>query len=259
MDLIGVVHLPPLPGSPGDVGLSTALASAEADARALFDNGADSVIVENFHDVPFFPDQVPPVTVAAMTRAVELVVGLAGDRTVGVNVLRNDALAAMSIAHTCGAAFIRVNVHVGAAVTDQGLVQGRAAETLRLRKALGADVEVWADVAVKHSRPLGDRHSVAHEARDAVSRGLADTIIITGASTGLRPEPDVVAAVTDLFDETPVVAGSGISIDNVRRVRGLVDGVIVGTSLKQDGLVTNPVDPERVNELRKAIDRRRMR
>jgi uncharacterized protein len=259
MDLIGVVHLQPLPGSPNDVGLATALAAAEADARALFDNGADGVIVENFHDVPFFPDQVPPVTVAAMTRAVDRVVALADGKPVGVNVLRNDALAALSIAHACGASFIRVNVHVGAAVTDQGVVQGRAAETLRLKKLLGADVEIWADVSVKHAHPLGSGQISSSEARDAVLRGLADAVIVTGPATGRRIDSDELVMVREALPGTPLVAGSGTTPDNLSRIRGLADAAIVGTWLKHDGQVTNPVDPDRVAALRKAMDRRRSR
>ena len=84
---------------------------------------------------------------------------------IGINVLRNDARAALAIAAVVGAACIRVNVHTGARVTDQGLVEGRAAETLRLRRALGAEsVAIWADVNVKHSAPLGPRDPAREKA-----------------------------------------------------------------------------------------------
>ena len=45
---------------------------------------------------------------------------------VGVNALRNDAQAAMAIATATEADFIRVNVHMGTVVSDQGIIQGIA-------------------------------------------------------------------------------------------------------------------------------------
>ncbi len=248
MDLIGVVHLLPLPGSPGDAGLDGALARAEADARAWVDGGADALIVENFGDVPFARGAVEPVTVAAMTRAVDRVRGLAGDLPVGVNVLRNDAEAALSIAHVCGAAFVRVNVHVGAAVTDQGLIQSRAAHTLRLRRRLDARVAIWADVAVKHAAPLGEIDP-RREALDAVERGLADALIVTGPATGERPDLARIDAVRGAVPAARLLAGSGVTPDVATALQGRVDGAIVGTWAKRDGRV----DRERVTRLKEAL------
>jgi len=254
MQLVGVVHLLPLPGSPRAVDLSRALEAAVADAEALVEGGADALIVENFGDAPFFAGAVPPVTVAAMTRCVDAVVARAGARPVGVNVLRNDATSALSIAHTCGAAFVRVNVHVGAMVTDQGLIEGRAAETLRLRDQLGAAVAIWADVCVKHARPLGGGCDIAAEARDAVHRGLADAIIVTGEATGAAADPGRLATVRDAVPGTPLYVGSGVEPGAVEALRPHADGAIVGTWLKRDGQVANPVDAARVATLRAALD-----
>src|SRR5436305_383603 len=68
--VVGVVHLPPLPGSPrwgGD--LAAVLERARADLLALAEGGVDAAIVENFGDAPFRPGAVEPETVAAMARA----------------------------------------------------------------------------------------------------------------------------------------------------------------------------------------------
>jgi uncharacterized protein len=248
MDLIGVVHLLPLPGSPQDAGIAGALARAEADARAWIEGGADALIVENFGDVPFARGAVEPVTVAAMTRAVERVRGLAGELPVGVNVLRNDAESALSIAHVCGACFVRVNVHVGAAVTDQGVIQSRAAHTLRLRRRLGAQVEIWADVAVKHAAPLGESDP-RREARDAVERGLADALIVTGPATGERPDMARIDAVRGAVPDARLLAGSGVTPELAATLRDRVDGAIVGTWAKRDGRV----DVDRVARLKSAF------
>ena len=126
--LIGVVHLPPLPGSPGYAGesLETIIASCQADLRALEGAGFDGVIFENFGDTPFFKENVPAVTLTSMTR---IIVGCGQTSLkVGVNVLRNDAFGALAVATATGADFIRVNVHVGTMATDQGLIEGKAAD-----------------------------------------------------------------------------------------------------------------------------------
>src|SRR5262249_13825235 len=138
--LIGVVHLPPLPGSPrfgGD--LARVVDSAARDARALADAGFDAIVIENFVDAPFSPTSVGPVTVAAMTACAVAARAAAPRLRLGINVLRNDAESAVGIAVGAGGDFVRINVHVGARVTDQGIVEGRADRTLRLRRALGCE------------------------------------------------------------------------------------------------------------------------
>ena len=86
-----MVHLPPLPGSPRfDVELDAVIAFALKDAMILKEAGFPALMIENFGDAPFYPDQVPPITVAAMTRAVSAIIA-ATALPVGVNVLRNDA------------------------------------------------------------------------------------------------------------------------------------------------------------------------
>jgi membrane complex biogenesis BtpA family protein len=173
--LVGVIHLRPLPGSPrygGD--LSSVVASAARDAEALANAGFDGVVVENYGDAPFEPGAVAPVTVAAMTRCALAVRVAAPTLALGVNVLRNDAESALAIAVATGAAFVRVNVHSGARVTDQGVIEGRAHATLRLRKALGAEaVALFCDVDVKHSAPLA-RRPIVEEALELTERGGAD-------------------------------------------------------------------------------------
>jgi hypothetical protein len=162
----------------------------------------------------------------------------------GINVLRNDAASALAIAFAAGADFIRVNVHVGATATDQGVIEGRAADTLRLRAALGADVAIWSDVHVKHGRSLA-HPAIEGEAEDAVLRGLADALIVSGRATGEPASLDEVRRVKALDLGVPVYVGSGVTGENAREVLASSDGVIIGTALKEGGRTENPVDRER--------------
>lgn len=246
--LIGVVHLAPLPGSPrGRLPINGIIDAAVRDAVAYQDGGAHAVIIENFGDVPFLKEQVEPHTVAAMTLAVHEVRSVLSI-PVGINVLRNDALAAVGVAAMTGASFIRVNVHTGVTVTDQGIIEGRADRTLRYRTQLGEDIAIWADVLVKHGTPLGPQ-SIEDAASDAVHRGLADALIVTGRATGIAPEPADLARVRAVLPNTPVYVGSGATPETVANYLPVASGIIVGTWAKVDGRVENAVDRERVRLL----------
>jgi membrane complex biogenesis BtpA family protein len=243
--VIGMVHLLPLPGSPRWAGLiADVLKQAVGDAQALAAGGIDGLIVENFGDAPFSKGRVRAHTVSAMTLAVEAVTDVV-DVPVGVNVLRNDSISALAIASTTGAQFIRVNVHTGAMITDQGVIEGLAHESLRYRKELGTSTRIFADVLVKHAAPLGNQ-SLEQAARDTVHRGLADAIIVTGGETGQPADMDDVSRAKEAVPDFPVLVGSGVHEGNVAQLLEAADGVIVGTSLKEAGVTTNPVDKARV-------------
>jgi len=204
-------------------------------------------MVENYHDIPFHADTVPPETVAALTRMALAVRDACGDLPLGINVLRNDASAALAIAVAVGAAFIRVNVHTGAALTDQGLIQGHAARTMRARRTLASEVGVWADLRVKHAAPLAPR-PLADEAGDLRLRGRADAIIVSGPATGAVTDPGELIAAREALPDCPLLVGSGASYENIRDYRPHADGFIVGTSLKIESAedVYGQVDPDRV-------------
>lgn len=257
-ELVGMVHLPPLPGAPrygrDDHGREEIRDAALADALALVENGFDGVLVENFGDAPFFPDEVPRHVVAELTAAVrECVAAL--DAPVGVNVLRNDARAALSVAAAAGGSFVRVNVHTGVSVADQGLLEGRAHGTLRLRERLDAPVGVLADVGVKHATPLGGRELRA-VALETIDRGLADGLVVSGPATGESVREahlkEALDARDDATRDVPVFLGSGVTPGDVDLLE-LADGAVVGTALKRDGRTESRVDPERVREFVDAV------
>lgn len=250
--IIGVVHLLPLPGSPGFAGsLDGVIVRAIEDGKAYRDGGVDGVIVENFGDVPFSAGQVHPVTVAAITRAAVELKREFSEMHFGINVLRNDAESALSIAHVTGAEFIRVNVHVGAVVADQGIIQGKAYETLRLRKSLDSGVQILADIDVKHSAQIG-AYDIMVQAADAMERGLADAIVVSGSRTGVAVDTEQLRKLRRGFPGAKIVIGSGANSRNVKLLFKYADSIIVGTSVKKEGKTSNPVDPKRLKEFVKA-------
>lgn len=242
--LIGMVHLGPLPGAPRFAGdLEAVLTASCADARALAEAGFDALLVENYGDSPFFADDVPKATVAALARAV-CEVHRSVQIPVGVNVLRNDAPAALAVAAAAGASFIRVNVLTGTMYTDQGLIRGRAAEVARLRAGLCPTVAILADVFVKHALPPPGL-TLEQAAADTWERGGADGLIVTGTGTGRETSLDDLRRVKAAVPGAPLYAGSGVTDASVASVLGVADGVIVGTALKREGRVGAPVDAAR--------------
>lgn len=233
--LLGVIHLPPLPGSPraAEGALERAIEKARTDAKTLLDADFDGYVIENFGDVPFFADRVPPHVLTSMTRiACEL--PRTSETFVAVNVLRNDARGALSVAAAVGAHAVRINVHAGAMVTDQGLVTGRAAETLRLRREIAPRVAILADVHVKHAAPLSPLETIEDAARDAAHRGLADALIVTGRATGSGASEEDFERVRSVISDRPILVGSGVTEESARAWYQRADGIIVGSALERE-------------------------
>ena len=241
--LIGVVHLLPLPGSARHtLPMQEIVNRALVDARALREAGFDAAIIENYGDAPFTAGSLPPASVAAMTVAAHAVREETGLR-IGINALRNDAQAALGIAAASGANFIRINVHTGVYATDQGVIEGRAHETLQYRKQLGSRIAIFADVAVKHARPLGEP-DIARAAKDTAYRGLADALIVTGLATGEPANLDEIRRVAAAVPDRRVFVGSGATVSTVASLLTVAGGIIVGTGIKLGGKTENPIDPD---------------
>lgn len=260
---IGVIHVPPMPGDPRYTGrgdFNAIETAALRDAEALVEGGIGGIIIENFGSAPFAkgtgPDRIPPHQIAMLTRIARSVSERFRTLPVGINCLRNDALSAIGIAAAVGLDFIRVNIHTGAYLTDQGVIEGEAHRTLRYRQQLAADrVAILADVLVKHATPLAPL-DVEQAVADAFSRGLADGIIVTGSGTGEPISLDELKRVRAAAGDGPVFLGSGLTPANAPTLAPYAHGAIVGTWLKEKGDIRRPVDPARVRELAAILNAR---
>jgi hypothetical protein len=251
--LIGMLHLLPLPGSPHYAGNVQAIIDAALqDAKILTDTGFSGLIIENLGDAPYYPDQVPAETVAAMS-VVAARVRQQTNLPIGVNVLRNDALSAIAIAAATNLQFIRVNVLTGTSVTDQGLLNGQAHLVARWRYRLQAEhVLIFADVHVKHAAPLVERE-LAQEVDDLFERALADAIIVSGTGSGKPVDANFLREVKKFAGERPVLIGSGLNLENAKELLAVADGAIVGSSIKLDENIDARIDGEKAGRLRKTI------
>ncbi len=253
--VIGVVHCRPLPGAPEHDGepVAVIIDRALGDGQAYAAAGVDGLIIENHGDIPFLkPDAIGPETAAVLaviTDRVRQATGL----PLGVNVLANAAIPALAVAQAGGACFIRVNQWANAYVANEGIVEGAAAIALRYRAMIGArHIRVFADAHVKHGAHaiVADR-PIAELVRD-VEFFQADAVIATGQRTGdvaTEAEINGIREATSL----PVLVGSGVTAANVEAILSPVDGVIVASSLKQDGVWWNPVDLARAHDFMQRV------
>ena len=217
------------------------------DLEALVKGGVNGVIIENYGDAPYFPGRVPAQTVSYLTRLAMEVRGMTS-LPLGINVLRSDGISALAIAAAVGAEFVRVNVYTGVRVSGEGLIQGNAHEIQRYRRELGVDVQVFADVDVKHSTGLGSV-DLADEVTETILRGRADAVIDSGKATGSETRLEDLRRAKESAGSTPVLAGSGVAVETVSETLRWADGAIVGTGFKVGGVTDNVVDVEAVRAL----------
>jgi membrane complex biogenesis BtpA family protein len=259
--IIGMVHLMPLPGSPGytSYGMDTIIDRALQDANSLAEGGINGLIVENMWDLPYYVgNEVPPEEMAAQAIAAKQVVRTV-NVPVGINVIHNGGRVTLSIASAVGAKFIRVCAYTGALVWDTGeFDHGVAADLMRFRKNLGAEhIKIFADVCKKHAVMFPGIDFETHVTWTDFY--LADAIIVTGKMTGIPAELDEVKKAKEIAPNCPVLVGSGTNKDNIARFLKYADGAIVGTSLKENGVAQNPVSVQRVKAFMRAAHPARSR
>ncbi len=248
--LVGMVHVGALPGTPrADASLTEVADRAVHDARLLAGAGLDAIIIENMHDVPFLRRSVGPEIVAAMT-AVGLAVRAAVDLPMGVQILAGANRAALAVALAVGAVFIRAEGFVFASVADEGILEeADAGQLLRFRRTIDAGhVKILADVKKKHSAHAVTADVSVAEMTKAADFFGADGIVITGIATG---QPIRLHDLGDarLASPLPLVVGSGVTPESVPDLFAYADALIVGTSVKRDGVWSNPVDADRARRL----------
>lgn len=249
--LVAMIHLPPLPGAANYDGRSVPeiARQAAAEARQLADAGFDGVMLQNTHDRPA-RIRVRPGTVAAMS-AIATTVRAATRIELGINVHKNDAEAALAIATSSDASFVRVKVLVGAVVGVEGVIEGASEAALDIRREYASGIEIWADLYELTSWSLAGT-SVENLADLATRFGMADRLIVTDPSV-----EDSLASVARVRSASslPVLVGGRTSAETIHVARDGADGVIVGTCLRRSRRTDMPLDPEAIADFMRAAGR----
>jgi membrane complex biogenesis BtpA family protein len=233
--IIGMIHLPPLPGYANSPGINSIIQQAVADLRKLEDGGVHGVLIENEYDRPHRV-KAAPETIAAMSRVTRAVVQESDHAVVGCEILLNDPQASLAVAKMSGAQFIRTDYYVDAmtrpeygefAIDPEGLIAYRSAID-------AGDVLVLADIQVKYATMITPR-PLAASAMLACKKG-ADAVVVTGSASGSAPAIEQLrnaAAGAAEFD-VPVLVGSGLDPGNAAALLAACDGAIVGSALMKN-------------------------
>ena len=246
--VIAMLHFPGLPGRPRhdrSAGVNAAVDLIGRDLEALQAAGVDGMLFCNEADIPYQLDVGPEIPAAMAAVIGQLRRDLRSP--FGVNILW-DAKASLALARATGASFIR-EVLTGVYESDLGIIEPHIGDVAGYRSAIGADdVRLFDNIAPEFSSSLG-RRSVADRARGAAFLGM-DAILISGPAAGVQFEmSDLQAAHDAVGDQVPIIANTGVTAERLPDIFRVADGVIVGTSLKRDGVTWNPVDAERAARL----------
>jgi len=247
--IIGMIHVDALPGTPKYNGsVKPIIEKAKSEALIYQSLGVPVLMIENMHDVPYLNRNVGPEITTLMSIILYEI-----KRTInlplGIQILAGANKEAIASAHSADADFIRAEGFVFAHVADEGMFNSDAGELLRYRKEIGAEnILVFTDIKKKHSS-----HSITAdidivETAKAAEFFLSDGVIITGSSTGSEPSLTEIRSVKSKVG-LPVLAGSGITAENISTYLAYCDAFIIGSYFMQEGKWFNPIDPEKVKIL----------
>ncbi len=254
--IIGMAHLPPLPGTPlydAAGGMQSVRDWVRRDLEALQAGGIHAVMFCNENDRPYRLD-ADAASIAGLT---DVVASVRGELSVpfGVDVLW-DPRATLAVAAATGAAFCR-EIFAGAFAGDFGLWVRSAGDAFRYRREIGAEhVRLLFNINAEFAAQLAPR-PIAEVARSVVFSSSPDALCVSGPITSQPVDAsglaDVAAAVKD--SGVPVLVNTGFRASQAVALLQHADGAVVGSSLKVDGVTWNPVDQVRVRELMRVVNR----
>ncbi len=253
--IIGMIHLPALPGTPKNtLSPQKIIDSAVVEAKIYAQNGLNTVMIENMHDLPYLK-QTAGHEISSVTSIIAYEIKQKLGIYCGIQILAGANKAALAAAHSAGADFIRIEGFVFAHLADEGYIESSAAELLRYRKMIAAqNILIFTDIKKKHSaHALTTDISIA-ETAEAAEFFLSDGIIITGASTGKQADIEELKEVKNSV-KLPVLIGSGITAENIAEYYPHADAFIIGSYFKEEGNWQNPPEPKRIKKLLKEVEK----
>lgn len=245
--VIGMVHCLPLPGTAGyKNNIEQIYSQAVQDAKTLERAGVDAIIIENMGDGPFnvLLDVEQQICLAIAAQKVKEAISI----PLGIDAAFCDYKADFAIALAVGATFVRVPVFVDTVEFYGGIITPCARDCMLYRKKLNAEhVMILADIQVKHTNMLLPHVSAEQSAKNAVDCG-ADAIIVTGTHIGVETPIEIIKRVKKVAN-LPVIAGSGVNSENIDQQLNIADGAIIGSSLKEGGILSNPISEKLVRDV----------
>jgi membrane complex biogenesis BtpA family protein len=245
--VIAMLHFPALPGRPRhdrEAGRQHLVEVIGRDLEVLQEAGVDALLFCNEADIPYQLVVGPEIPSAMAAVIGELRSSIRVP--FGVNILW-DARASLALARATGATFVR-EVFTGVYESDMGLMAPSLGDLAAYRDQIGAsDVGLFSNITPEFSSSIGTR-TVAERAKSASFLGV-DAILISGPEAGVPFAMSDLRSAKEAVPQTPVFANTGVQAERLAEILAIADGVIVGTSLKVDGITWNAVDPARAGAM----------
>lgn len=255
--VIGMVHIGALPGSPlydRVGGINKLIEGVLHDLEGLQAGGIDAIMFGNENDRPYVLKGTPE-TIAAMS-AIITTVKSEIRVPFGANYLW-DPVASIAIAGATGASFVR-EIFSGVYASDMGIWEPKCREAVSLKEHLGLDdLKLLFNINAEFAHSL-DQRSLALRAKSAVFSSLADAILVSGPMTGQGVDVTYLHEVREAIGNTPLLANTGVTIDNVDSILRVADGCVVGTHFKVDGNTWNAIDRGRVALFMEKVEKLRL-
>jgi uncharacterized protein len=256
--IIALLHLQALPGDPAfspESSMQKVVEQARTDLLALQKGGVDAVLFSNEFSLPY-QIKVDGVIIAAMAR---VVTELRKDIRVpfGVHVI-SDPEATIELAAAVDAAFVR-SVFTGAYAGEAGIRYPDIAKILRRKSALGLnDLKMFYMINAESDGDLSGR-DLSVVAQAVIFKCSPDGICVSGIHAGHGVDRRLIEDIKKVSKKTAVFCNTGCTKENIREILKSSDGAFVGTTLKKNGMFTEPVDVNRVRAFMDEVRKLRMR
>ena len=242
--IIGCLHMMALPGTPyhdSSVSIEQHIERLKNDARIYMELGYDACVFANEGDRPYLTTVGPEIVATYVRIATEVSKELKVPYGCGVLI---DPKATVAVANAIGAKFVRTYVS-NTFVGTFGYQNFEPADIFRYKHQIGAD-----DIHVyTYFEPHGGTLLDTREIEEQIGSGFAvmplSGMLIGGPRAGLPPEQAHFRKIKEKYPNIPLILGSGANKDNVKDLLPYSDGVIIGTAVKKDGYLYNPVDYDR--------------
>ncbi|NPV69210.1 MAG: BtpA/SgcQ family protein [Firmicutes bacterium] len=252
--IIGLVHLPPLPGAPkfeAGTRMKDLVKTAVKDAKALKEAGFDAMIFANEGDYPY-SNPVGLETVAAYARiATEVIDKVKMPYGVGCLI---DPKATFALARALDAQFVRTYMS-GVFASLFGLEVFNPGDIARYIKSIDAgSIPMFLNLT-PHAGTSLDKREFLSLIDGALFMLGPEVVLMPGPRAGLPPDLALLKEAKKRYPKVKIMVSSGVTPANVKEALEYGDGILVGTNVKVDGYIFNPIDPARCEALMKAAGR----
>ena len=217
------------------------------DVEALQEGGVDAVMFSNEGSQPWLLEN-PQATLCAMAHMIGIL-----KRSLrisfGVHVIW-DAKSTIELAVATGADFAW-EAYTGAYASDYGLWDTEEGEYARMMRALSArGVKRLCEILPEAAKPIGGR--ALEDALRTTGRTMDFyAYCIAGLQPGVPPPLELLKKARATGKRC--FASTGMNGENIGAYLPYLDGAIIGSAFKRDGMLFQPVDGERVKRFMELV------